>query len=264
MRLPDPERVSNLIREAALLEIVPRFRNLQAGDVREKSPGEVVTAADDAMEERLADALLALLPGSVLVGEESASADAALFELLLGDAPVWLVDPLDGTANFAAGSPVFGTMVCLVHRGATAAAWIHLPMTGQRLVAECGSGAWLDGRRLRIGPPAEPLRVLLGTKFFPSPLREQIEATRGLFDTHPSAHCAASTYAQLATGGLDAALYYRLMPWDHAPGILVHAEAGGYSARLNGEPYSPLVQTGGLLVAPSPEEWSRMAGLFGV
>jgi fructose-1,6-bisphosphatase/inositol monophosphatase family enzyme len=71
-------------------------------------------------KKRLADALLALLPGSVLVGEESASADAALFELLRGDAPVWLVDPLDGTANFAAGSPVFGTMVCLVHRGATA------------------------------------------------------------------------------------------------------------------------------------------------
>ena len=64
--------------------------------------------------------------------------------------------------------------------------------------------------------------------------------------------------------GLDAALYYRLRPWDHAPGILVHAEAGGYAARLNGDPYAPLVRTGGLLVAPSPEEWSRMAGLFGV
>lgn len=264
MRLPDPQRVSELIREAAQIEIVPRFRNLAAGDVREKSPGEVVTAADEAMELRLTTGLSALLPGSVVVGEEGAATDSAVLDLLEGDAPAWVIDPLDGTANFAAGLPLFGTMVCLVHNGSTLAAWIQLPLEGTEIVAERGSGSWLNGQRLRIAAPARPLRVSLGTKFFPSPQKEHIEGVRGAFDLRPSSHCAADTYTRLATGSLDAALYFRLLPWDHAPGVLIHAEAGGYSALLDGRPYSPLIHSGGFLAAPDVETWERMNRAFAV
>lgn len=260
--LLQPDNVSNLLREAAETEVLPRFRNLSEGEVREKSPGELVTAADEAMERRLADGLVALLPGSVVVGEEASSANPSLLDLLSGEAPVWVVDPLDGTANFAAGSPVFGTMVCLVRQGATVAAWIYLPVEGGCLVAERGSGAWLDGTRVEAGPAARPLRVSLNTKFFPPLHKEHIEATRPLFDIRPSSHCAAMTYTQLARGELDVALYYRLMPWDHAPGVLVYQEAGGSAALLNGAPYSALVHSGGLLLAPDVETWQRLAALF--
>lgn len=262
MKPPEIDAVSQLITEAAEEEILPRFRNLAEADIREKSPGEPVTAADEAMERRLADALLCLLPGSELVGEEGAATDESLLERLAGESPVWVVDPLDGTANFAAGKPVFGVMVCLVHRAQTVAAWIHHPVGGAMLVAERGSGARLDGRPVRIGTARERMRASIHTKFFPASLRAQADAVRSMFEAHETWHCAARTYLDLVTGDLDIAMYYRLMPWDHAPGVLIHAEAGGFSTRLNGEPYSPLVHTGGLLLAPTQDVWRNLEPIF--
>ncbi|MGE3073722.1 MAG: inositol monophosphatase [Dehalococcoidia bacterium] len=263
MHLPDPLRVSRLIEDAAAAEIVPRFRHLAAGDVREKSPGEVVTAADEAAESRLEDELLRLLPGSVVVGEESAAANPARLELLRADRPTWVIDPLDGTANFAAGIPLFGSMVCLVQSGETLAAWIHLPVEGRTLVAERGGGAWMDRQRLTVHRATPPYNASISTKFFPSPQKERIESALDQFAVHESSHCAAVAYRQLVTGDLDVALYYRLMPWDHAPGVLIHQEAGGYSARLNGEPYSPLVHSEGLLVAPDQDAWHKVMETIG-
>lgn len=264
MKMPDPARVTELLAAAAAEEILPRFADLANADIREKSPGEVVTAADEAMERRLEDGLLALLPGSVWVGEESASADEALLDRISGEAPVWVVDPLDGTASFAQGKPVFGVMACLVHRGETLAAWIHLPVTGQTAVAEQGSGAFLDGERLEIGPGQEPPRAAISTRFFPEELRPGGEALLRRFDAREPWHCAARTYLDLLTGELDIAVYYRLMPWDHAPGVFIHREAGGFSTRFNGQPYSIAVHTGGLLLAPGPDTWRVAAPLLGV
>lgn len=259
----DTNRVSRLIEEFAAEEIMPRFRNLAVSDVREKSPGELVTAADEAMEDRLEHALRQLLPGSAVVGEESSAADAGRLAFLRAPGPVWLIDPLDGTANFAAGIPLFGVMVCLVRSGETAASWIHLPVAGTTIAAERGGGAWQGGQRLAVSAAHSPYHAVLSSRFFPSPRKERIDASRPQFGVDESPHCAATTYTQLVSGELDVALYYRLMPWDHAPGVLIHTEAGGYSARLNGEPYSPLVHSGGLLVAPSEGDWQRVLELIG-
>lgn len=264
MKIPEIAAVTELIAEAAAIEIMPRFRNLASGDIREKSPGEVVTAADEAMERRLEPALRALLPGSVVLGEESAAADEALMAYLGGDAPVWVVDPLDGTASFAQGKAVFGVMACLVHHGETVAAWIHLPVTGQTAVAERGSGAFLDGQLLQIGEGQQPPRAAISTRFFPPELQAGAAALLQRFDAREPWHCAARTYVDLLTGDLDIAVYYRLMPWDHAPGVFIHAEAGGFSTRLNGEAYSIAVHTGGLMLAPSAAAWLEAAPLLGV
>jgi fructose-1,6-bisphosphatase/inositol monophosphatase family enzyme len=263
VRTPGIEAVTELLAEAAREEILPRFQNLAGGDVREKSPGEVVTAADEAMERRLEDGLRSLLPGSVWVGEESASADEALLERLSGEAPVWVVDPLDGTASFAQGRPVFGVMACLVHQGETVAAWIHLPVTGQTAAGERGSGAFLEGKRLSIRPVRQPLRAAISTRFFPDHLRVRAGELLRRFDAREPWHCAARTYLDLLTGELDIAVYYRLMPWDHAPGVFLHGEAGGFSTRFNGEPYSVAIHTGGLMLAPSAESWREAAPLLG-
>src|SRR5437879_2711858 len=107
----DLERVTGLIEETAALEILPRFRKLAAGDIREKEPGDLVTVADEAAEARLTPLLTALLPGSLVLGEEAAAADPKLLNRLLGDHPVWVIDPVDGTGNFAAGRPAFAVMV---------------------------------------------------------------------------------------------------------------------------------------------------------
>ena len=261
----DAAAVASIIAEAAAIEIMPRFRNLAAGDIREKSsPDDLVTVADEAMEQRLSAALRALLPGSVVIGEEAASADAGVHQLISGPEPVWVIDPLDGTSSFASGNPAFGVIVALVLNGDTLAGWIHDPNAGHTAIAERGSGAWLGHRRLTIAPPApsSPLRGAMATKFFPPPLRDQLNARRRLFPRHRQSH-AAGDYVELVTGTLDFALYQRTLPWDHAAGALIHAEAGGYSARLDRTPYRPVHRDGGLLLAPDHAHWeSLFARLF--
>src|SRR5260370_28988248 len=107
----DSEKVRRLIAEVADAEVMPRFEKLETGDISEKSPGDFVTIADVASERRLTPALRDLLPGSLVVGEEAVAADPAVLDLLAGDDPVWGVDPVDGTANFAARTPIFAIMV---------------------------------------------------------------------------------------------------------------------------------------------------------
>lgn len=76
---------------------------------------------------------------------------------------------------------------------------------------------------------------------------------------HPGRHAAGIEYPDIAEGALDFILYWRTLPWDHAPGSLLVAEAGGVSARLDGSPYRPEAPGGedGLLVAADPECWER-------
>lgn len=256
----DAARVARLIAEAAAIEIMPRFRHLAAADIREKSaPGDLVTVADEAMERRLTTALRALLPGSVVIGEEAAAADPAVHDLIAGEEPVWVVDPLDGTSNFAAGRAAFGVIVALVVQGETRMGWIHDPNAGHTATAESGSGAWLNGERMGVTVPESTaaLRGAMATKFFPPPLREHLNARRSLFKRHRPSH-AAGDYVELLRGSLDFSLYQRTLPWDHAAGALLHAEAGGYSARLDGTPYRAVHRDGGLLVAPDRAVWDYL------
>ncbi len=256
----DAARVAGLIAEAAAIEIIPRFRHLGTADIRQKSsPGDLVTVADEAMERRLATALRGLLPWSVVIGEEAAAADPAVHDLMAGDDPVWVIDPLDGTSNFVAGRAAFGVIVALVLRGETRMGWIHDPNAGHTATAECGSGAWLNGERLAVTVPGSTaaLRGAMATKFFPPPLREHLNARRGLFERHRQSH-AAGDYVELVRGTLDFSLYQRTLPWDHAAGTLLQAEAGGYSARLDGTPYRPIHRDGGLLAAPDRAVWDYL------
>ena len=140
-----------LLRTAARVEIMPRFRKLGAGDVRQKSgPLDLVTEADEAAERLITDGLLRRFPGSLVIGEEAASADPSRLAAL-GDADLaFVVDPVDGTANFAAGLPLFGVMAAAIVRGEIVAAVIHDPVCDDTALAIRGEGAWSeapDGRR---------------------------------------------------------------------------------------------------------------------
>src|SRR5215475_330010 len=89
--------VERVIRAVARDEILPYFGGLESGHIAEKAPGDLVTVADRAAEEALTEALSRLVPGSVVVGEEAVADDPATLRRLGGDAPVWVVDPVDGT-----------------------------------------------------------------------------------------------------------------------------------------------------------------------
>ena len=257
------DRVTALIAEIAAEEIMPRFTKLAAGDVREKGPGDLVTVADEETERRLTPLLTQLLPGSCVLGEEGAAASPALLDRLAGDSPVWIIDPVDGTSNFAAGAGDFGVMVALVRHDAVLAGWIHDPRTGETVTAEQGGGAWLSGRRLHVAQaPTDPAAlsgVLLAGFFGNRELGKQVQARRDRLNTLKSRRCAASEYLRLASDAMQFAMFTKLMPWDHCPGVLIHAEAGGYNSYVEGGRYTPtLTKASALLLAPDAASWQSL------
>ena len=152
--IPDLEQVAAIIREVAQDELLSRCQALAKGEIWEKPRGGTVTIADMESERRLKSALSDLVSGSVVLAEEDAEENPASIECLKEDAPVWIVDPLDGTKNFAAGNDAFAIIVAYFHQGAVRAGWILEPATGRIAIAEEGSGAWNDEGPLKAAPSA--------------------------------------------------------------------------------------------------------------
>lgn len=255
--------MAGIIRSVAREEILTRFRALMPDQIRNKEtatdPADVVTDADLAAEARLASALRALLPGAVVVGEEAAAQDPGVLQALTGPDPVWLIDPLDGTRNFVAGSCDFGTMVALVHNGAVRSSWIYLPATDQLYEAHAGEGAWVDGRPLRVPPRTGAPRGSLYTRFMPPELRAAIEARAAEITTLPGTGAACIEYTAVAGGLKDFVVYHRLLCWDHAPGSLLLAEAGGACRHPDGSAYAVTDTDGLMLLMGDPALWSGLA-----
>jgi fructose-1,6-bisphosphatase/inositol monophosphatase family enzyme len=253
------DQVADLIREVAATVVLPRFRHLSAGEVQQKSPGDLVTVADQEAERALTRGLTALLPGSIVVGEEGVAAEPALLERVGDDGPVWIVDPVDGTNNFAAGKTPFAVMVALARDGELVASWI-LDVVGDHLmVAEAGSGAYQDGVRVKTrtdNPGAAGLRGVVAGRYLPPPLRAVAAANAPkLGEVTRGRHCAGYEYPAVATDEQQFALFWRILPWDHAPGVLIIREAGGTVRHLDGSGYHPSDSEHGLLVAPNDDVW---------
>ena len=253
--------VERLIRETAAKIILPRFRRLQSNDVSEKAPGDFVTIVDTEAEHALEEGLTAILPGSIVVGEEAVSRQTIDLGPLRGEAPVWVVDPLDGTGNFIQGISRFVCMVALVHEGVTERGWIYDPVAGWMATAERSGGAWRDRARLSVKGNDEPVRRPLRIRANKRLMRRLGGEATDAYESF-GFRCAGQEYVALASGTADLALYSRLFPWDHAAGVLLHQEAGGTGRLLNGEPYDVGSTTGPLLLAPDPATWDRIAGLL--
>lgn len=267
MTTVDLDRLAATLDAVADEEILPRWRNLGDGEIREKTgPNDLVTVADEAAERRLVELLPALYPGSVVIGEESVEKDRSLLKAIDGDAPVWIVDPVDGTKNFAEGKDRFCVMVALTHRGETIASAIHQPVDKRTAVAGRGEGAWMleaaSRDRLSVADAAgiEEVEGSFNFRFFPESVRPGIRqrANEVLGDRHYRRGCAGYDYIQLATGRWHYAVYWKNMPWDHAPGLLIHAEAGGYAARIDGRPYRPAELNGGIIAAVDRDGFSAL------
>lgn len=261
--MPLRDQVSTLMRDVAADVVMPRFRLLAPEEIDEKSPGEIVTIVDRESERRLHDGLAALGLGARIVGEEAAEADADLLEGV-DRGLVWLIDPLDGTANFAEGRAPFGMMVALVEDGAPLAAWILDPLAGRLCHAERGKGATCDGQpvRARSATRRAP-RAALGTHFLPPDRRERVHAAaaNGLA-VQPVPRCAAESYPRLVLGQDDVALFQRILPWDHAAGALFLTETGGKATHWDGRPYRVGGTGQGMLAAATPDLWQAAADIL--
>ncbi|MGW9401747.1 inositol monophosphatase family protein, partial [Streptomyces sp. NPDC055642] len=151
--------VEEAVRKAAAQEIMPRWRRLAEHEVDRKSgPHDLVTDADRKAELYLTGVLAALLPGSVVVGEEAVHADPRSYEAIQDDAPVWIVDPVDGTRQFVRGDTGFCTLVALARRGVVYASWTYAPVHDQLATAVPGGPAQRHGlgRRPRTPGPRPP------------------------------------------------------------------------------------------------------------
>jgi fructose-1,6-bisphosphatase/inositol monophosphatase family enzyme len=259
--------VASLLRDASRAEILPRFRRLAQGAVRTKSgPLDLVTDADEAAERVIEAGLTRMFPGCVVVGEEACEADPAVLDRLADAELAFVVDPVDGTANFAAGVPLFGCMAAAVVKGEVVAGWIHDPLGDDTAIALRGEGAWLadgQGRHmtdLRVAAPAPVDRMVaaLSWVYLPEPLRGRVTARMPRLAATVGYRCSAHEYRLVAGGHAHALLYNRLMPWDHLPGWLIHREAGGYAARFDGSEYRPAHRDGGLICAPDRDSWEAL------
>ena len=266
--------VAALLRAAALAEIMPRFRRLAPDAVRAKSgPLDLVTEADEAAERVITADLTRLFPGCVVVGEEATAADATLLDRLSEAEVAFVVDPVDGTANFAAGVPLFGCMAAMFLNGECVAGWIHDPLGDDTAIGLRGEGAWVedrDGRthgalRVAASVPVSAMVGAVSWGWMPEPLRSRVPGRLPRLAAVVNYRCAAHEYRLAAGGHAHLLVYNKLMPWDHAPGWLIHAEAGGYSAQFDGSPYVPArARTGGLICAPDRAGWEEArAALIG-
>ncbi|MFI1830413.1 inositol monophosphatase family protein [Streptomyces sp. NPDC020412] len=233
--------VEEAIREAAAVEIMPRHRQLAADEIVQKTgPHDLVTIADQLAEKHLTAALTAILPGSVVVGEEAVTADPAVYDAVRGDAPVWIVDPVDGTRQFVRGEDRFCTLVALAHHGELLASWTYAPVLDELATAVRGGGARLNGTPLLAGSPAPDadLTVAMSHPDFTSPAQK--EALLGLDVPGIRARPCGSAgmeYLAIARGALDAVAFSWEYAWDHAAGLLLVTEAGGAHLTLDGSPF---------------------------
>ncbi|MGW3145070.1 inositol monophosphatase family protein [Streptomyces sp. NPDC001177] len=234
--------VEEAVRKAAATEILPRFRRLAEHEIDQKSgPHDLVTDADRLAEEYLTAALGALLPGSVVVGEEAVHANPATYEAIRGDAPVWIVDPVDGTRQFVHGDAGFCTLVALAHRGVLLASWTYAPARDQLATAVRGHGAFLDGERLIAGAPTPGRDLEIATSHPDYTTDEQKRALLGLWTEGVAPRACGSAgleYLAVAKGELDATAFSWEAAWDHAAGLLLVEEAGGAHLTRTGEPFS--------------------------
>ena len=262
-------QVTALLKEVAEQAILPQYRALHTDQVQEKTPGDYVTSADLASEAMLKKALIKLLPGSQVVGEEEVSAQpdslADLVDELSDEHPIWVIDPLDGTINFVKGKQGFAIQLALVENNTTTMAWIHDPESGRTAWAEKGKGAVVDGEPLVISSSGPMKGVLYASKFAPPEIAQQVDKTRHLVDEETPMYCSAWEYMRLCFNEMDFCLFTRLMPWDHAPGSLIYTEAGGISRCIDGEDYTPAdFDKKGLLLAPDEASWKTLHDtLFG-
>lgn len=263
------------IREVAATEIMPRFRNLPDGAIDAKSSfDDLVTVADRASEEAMTARFKAILPGDAVIGEEAISAGTARLDAVAQGRCV-VIDPIDGTWNFAQGLANFGVIVAVVEEGQTVWGCLYDPSFDDWIWAATGQGCHFvrggTSRVLRTDQTAQPLDRLrgnVGDYFFADGQRARLAEQIPQFRRYVNLGASVHEYRMQCLGSTAFCLNGMLNVWDHAAGVLCLAEAGGKSALLDGAAYRPTMGTAEiesgryLLSATSPAQWDALAPLF--
>lgn len=260
------EDLVGIVREAARLEILPRFARLDPADVKTKShASDFVTVADEAAE-RLIEKRVHERFGDVgFVGEEIFERDPSVVDRLETADRTIVVDPIDGTFNYANGIPAFAVILAVVERGETVAGILYDPIRDDWIGARQGEGAFLAGeerpaRQVRVAAarPLEEMHGMVGFAYADPAIKPRLVTGVARFWGICNYRCGGQEMRLLAQGGTHFALYSKLTPWDHAAGELIHREAGGHVALVDGSAYRASNMGKGLLLAPDAETWQQI------
>lgn len=255
-----------IVRDVAQTEIMPRFRNLSNDAISAKDfHSDLVTIADQQAEVKITERVSRLLPDALIIGEEAVSATPQLLDKLATAELAVIIDPVDGTWNFANNLPVFGVILAVVINGDTQFGMLYDPMSDDWVMAERGKGAFYqrpDGFSQQLTITAEAdfnkMTGCLSLSMFDENLRQHVANQTIHFERIMSLGCSCFEYRLLATSSFSFVLTPSLKPWDHAAGHLIHQEAGGYSALMDGRVYQPTIYTGNLLLAPNKQVWEKL------
>jgi myo-inositol-1(or 4)-monophosphatase len=211
----------------------------QSIEINYKGDINLVTEADKMSENLIIAAIRQSFPDHGILSEESPS-------ILDGSSMRWIIDPLDGTTNYAHGYPVFCVSIALEKDGVVMLGVIYDPTRQDTFTAVRGSGAYLNGKRLAVSATPDLNRSLLATGF-PYDIRESKENNLNYFTVLAKevqairrAGAAALDIAYVAAGRFDGFWELKLQPWDMAAGCLMIEEAGGKITDIMGSPWSIL------------------------
>ncbi len=256
--------IAEILSEVSRRIVIPHYQNLQSTDIEEKSPGDLVTVADKLSEAFLSEQLSKLIPTATVVGEEAVAADPAIMHRLNDDL-VWIIDPIDGTGNFAAGHSPFGILIALAEKGQTVAGWLYDPLTNRLCHARKGEGAFIGSDMISESeyPISKPVAALATGFMTESQRKAVLQRAEAHYQIVDIPRCAAEQYPRLVLGTNHISVFERTLPWDHAAGVLFLNEAGGKAGRWDGTPYLPGDGRTGMLGASSPKLWEEAAELLG-
>ncbi|MBW1681982.1 MAG: inositol monophosphatase [Deltaproteobacteria bacterium] len=199
---------------------------------------DLVTDADLGSEEMILEIISSSFPADTILSEEAGARDQA-------SGRTWIVDPLDGTTNFAHGFPFFAVSIALEEKGDLVLGLVFDPIGEECFEAVKGQGALLNGRPVRVSETDRMTDALLGTGFpydvheKPHRVMERFTRmiTRAQGVRRPGS--AALDLCYVASGRFDGFWEEKLKPWDTAGGALIVKEAGGVVTDFHGNPYSP-------------------------
>jgi myo-inositol-1(or 4)-monophosphatase len=244
-----------IVREAGG-RAADHYRRRHELEVERKGTQDLVSQADRACEDLIVNALRNLFPQDGFLGEERGAQNE-------GAQAIWVIDPIDGTANFLRGIPFWCVSLGLLAAHQFVIGVIYNPVTDELYAARRGQGATLNGRKIEVSKVKTLENARLGIGFsYRRPVAPHAEAVKALLD----AHCE---YSRLGSGALGLALtadgrldgYWEahINVWDVAAGLCILKEAGGRANEFLGEHG---LTKGNAVLASTPQLYSRLSGLL--
>tara|TARA_Y100000815_G_scaffold272163_1_gene300424 strand:- start:1357 stop:2178 length:822 start_codon:yes stop_codon:yes gene_type:complete len=255
------EQLIGLARRTSREIIMPSFRSPNLSISAKSSPHDLVTAADETSETFLTEEIRRLYPTAKILGEETASADPAILTDIDTAEICFVIDPIDGTWNYAHGIATFGVAIAVLRHGKPVMGILHDPAFDDTIWAIQRGGAFLrrpNGQERQLSASAGR------AGFINIPALDATKAGAAIevghkFSAIKSLGCSCHEYRLLAQGLLSWGLATQSKPWDHAAGMLIHQEAGGVTRFIDGAPYSVTRTDCAILSASDQSTWEQLA-----